>query len=315
MFADPKTVKKEVSTEMVVNPKLQIPPHDPNYRVDATATIERESLLLTLMPHTHLRGKAFQYEAIYPNGDREILLDVPRYDFNWQNSYVLTKPKVLPKGTQLHCVAYYDNSKNNRSNPDPDATVRWGDQTWEEMMIGYFDVTEVDQDLLTNPRKINKIVGQEGPALDPKLKKLAQAALDSQESFDAFARALHKIQPKIDRVCVTSCWDDKLKVEKATYTGEVTPHIAETGFEQPGKFFALAYYALRGQYMVHPDLKKARGADMTMVSKTLTSSVHVPVILEGRPATVNFWSKEENAFGEETQALLRAVAEVVAGGK
>src|SRR5439155_7873786 len=164
VFADPKTVKKEVSTEMVVNPRFQIPPHDPNYRVDATATIEQDSVLLTLMPHTHLRGKAFQYEAIYPNGDKEILLDLPRYDFNWQNSYVLAKPKVLPKGTQLHCVAYYDNSTNNRSNPNPDATVRWGDQTWEEMMIGYFDVTPVDQDLLHNPRPIHKLARLEAAA-------------------------------------------------------------------------------------------------------------------------------------------------------
>jgi hypothetical protein len=283
--------------------------------VEATTAIERESLLLTLMPHTHLRGKAFQYEAIYPNGDREILLDVPHYDFNWQNSYVLAKPKVLPKGTQLHCVAYYDNSKNNPSNPNPNATVRWGDQTWEEMMIGYFDITPVDQDLLVHPRKTNGVVTSEGPPLDPELKRLARAALDSQESFDAFARALHKIQPKIDRVCVTSCWNDMLKVEKATYTGEVTPHIAETGFEQQGRFFALAYYALRGQFVVHPDLKKARGADMALVSKTLASSVHVPVILEGKPATVNFWSKQGDAFPEETQPLLRAVAALVAGGK
>jgi peroxiredoxin len=315
VFADPKTVQKEVSTEMVVNPKFVIPPHEPHYRVEATTAVPQDSLLLTLMPHTHLRGKTFQYEAIYPNGDREILLDLPRYDFNWQNSYVLAKPKLLAKGTELRCVAYYDNSKNNPSNPNPDATVRWGDQTWDEMMIGYFDIVPVDQDLLKNPRTINKIIRKEGPALDPELKKLAQCALESQKAFDAFAHALHKVQPNIDRVCFTSCWDGKLKVEKATYTGDVTPHIAESGFEQPGKFFALAHYALRGLFMYHPELKKARGADMAMVSKSLTSSVHVPVILEGKPATMNFWSKEGNAFPEETQALLRAVAEVVAGGK
>src|SRR5438132_5506200 len=127
----------QVCTESVVKPRLQIPPQDPNYRVDATATIERDSVLLTLMPHTHLRGKTFQYEAIYPDGKREILLDLPRYDFNWQNTYVLETPKRLPKGTQLHCVAHYDNSTKNKSNPNPDEEVRWGDQTWEEMMIGY----------------------------------------------------------------------------------------------------------------------------------------------------------------------------------
>lgn len=315
VFADPKTVKKEVTTEMVVNPKFEIPPHDPNYRVDATTVIEQDSLLLTLMPHTHLRGKSFHYEAIYPNGDHEILLDLPRYDFNWQNSYVLAKPKVLSKGTQLHCVAYYDNSKDNPSNPDPEVMVRWGDQTWEEMMIGYFDVCPVKQDLIKNPRTINKIVRTESPALEPELKRLAQGALASQDSFDAFARALHKAQPKIDRVCVTAYWDDKLYVEKACYTGEVAPHIAETGFQERAKFFALAHYALLNQFVSHPDLKKARGADMAMMSKSLASSVHVPVILEGKPATLNFWSKEKEAFPDEAQALLRAVAEIVASGK
>jgi hypothetical protein len=267
------------------------------------------------MPHTHLRGKSFRYEAIYPNGDREILLDLPRYDFNWQNSYVLAKPKVLPKGTQLHCVAHYDNSKNNPSNPNPDATVRWGDQTWEEMMIGYFDVSPVDQDLLKNPRKVTTIVRKPAPALAPELRSLAERALNSQDAFDAFACALHRTEPKIDRVCLTTYWNDKLKVEKAAYPGEVVPHIAETGFEQSGKFFALAHYALRGQVVSHPDLKKARGADMKMMSKSLASSLHVPVILEGKPATLNFWSKENGAFPDPTQALLRAVAEAVASGK
>ena len=122
-------------------------------------------------------------------------------------------------------------------------------------------------------------------------------------------------QPKIDRICLTTAFDGKLKVEKATYTGDVTPHIAETGFEQPGRLFALAHYALRGVFMYHPDLKKARGADMTLMSKTLTSSVHVPVILEGKPATVNFWSKEKHGFPKAAQEKLRAVGEVVARGQ
>jgi hypothetical protein len=126
---------------------------------------------------------------------------------------------------------------------------------------------------------------------------------------------VHKIQPKVDRVCLTTYWDGKLRVEKATYTGEVTPHLAETGFEQAGKFFALAHYALRGQSMHHSDLKKARGADMKLMSNSLASSVHMPVVLEGKPATVNFWSKDADAFPEESRALLRAIAKAIAGGK
>src|SRR5207248_205008 len=139
----------------------------------------------------------------------------------------------------------------------------------------------VNQDLLKNPRKINPVVRKEGTPLEPELKRLAQTALGSQDSFDAFARAVHKIEPKIDRVCLTTYWNGKLRVEKAAYPGEAVPHIAETGFEQLGKFFALAHYALRGQVVSHADLKKARGADMTMMSKSLASSVHVPVVLDG----------------------------------
>jgi hypothetical protein len=96
--------------------------------------------LVWFAPHMHLRGSAFRYEAAYPDGRREILLDVPKYDFNWQIRYLLAEPKLLPKGTTMHCTAYFDNSSNNLANPDPTETVRWGDQTWEEMMIGWFDI-------------------------------------------------------------------------------------------------------------------------------------------------------------------------------
>src|SRR5205085_5818105 len=85
-------------------------------------------------------GKSFFYETIYPSGQRETVLDVPHYDFNWQTSYRLAEPKPLPPGTRMHCIAHYDNSESNPSNPNPKATVRWGDQTWNEMMIGYFDI-------------------------------------------------------------------------------------------------------------------------------------------------------------------------------
>ncbi len=90
------------------------------------------------MPHMHLRGKSFRYEALYPDGTREVLLDVPHYDFNWQLRYQLAEPKPIPKGTQLICTAHFDNSDGNPANPDPSQRVHWGDQTWNEMMIGYF---------------------------------------------------------------------------------------------------------------------------------------------------------------------------------
>jgi hypothetical protein len=89
----------------------------------------------------HLRGKDMTYTAIYPDGRREIVLRVPQFDFGWQTDYWLAKPLRLPKGSTLHVAAHFDNTAANRANPDPTATVRWGDQTWEEMMIGFFTYT------------------------------------------------------------------------------------------------------------------------------------------------------------------------------
>ena len=96
--------------------------------------------MVSLMPHMHLRGKDFAYTAFYPTGESEVLLSVPKYDFSWQLYYYLTEQKALPAGTRLHCVAHFDNSPNNPANPDATKTVSWGDQSWEEMMIGFFDV-------------------------------------------------------------------------------------------------------------------------------------------------------------------------------
>jgi hypothetical protein len=141
IFADPKTITHEVKTVSAAGKSLAIPPGDNNYRIEAATTIREDDLLvLNLMPHMHLRGKSFFYEAIFADGRKETLLDVPRYDFNWQTAYRLADPKALPQGTKVHCVAHFDNSAENLNNPDPTKTVRWGDQTWDEMMIGYFDV-------------------------------------------------------------------------------------------------------------------------------------------------------------------------------
>jgi len=92
------------------------------------------------MPHMHLRGKSMRFVAEYPDGRREVLLDVPRYEFDWQNLYVLDPPRPMPEGTLLHTEAHFDNSADNPNNPDPTKLVRWGEQTWNEMMIGYFDI-------------------------------------------------------------------------------------------------------------------------------------------------------------------------------
>jgi peroxiredoxin len=126
-------------THGIANPRFEIPAGDPNYEVRSNWTVRDDSHLLSFMPHMHLRGKDFLYTAVYPDGRREVLLSVPAFDFAWQSYYRLAEPKALPKGTRIECVAHFDNSDGNPANPDSKSAVRWGDQTDEEMMIGYID--------------------------------------------------------------------------------------------------------------------------------------------------------------------------------
>ncbi|MEM9413203.1 MAG: redoxin domain-containing protein, partial [Planctomycetota bacterium] len=140
VFAKPDEVKKKVITLMSHNDELRIPPGDDNYEIQSFKRIREDVELLAMFPHMHYRGKKFKFEFKTPGGDFETLLDVPYYDFNWQNSYELARHRQLPKGTRVRCTAVFDNSEKNLSNPDPTRTVYWGDQTWDEMMIGYFDV-------------------------------------------------------------------------------------------------------------------------------------------------------------------------------
>ena len=157
VYADPKEVKKEMIVGAALNFKFQIPPGDSNFCLEAIDKIGQDSVLYAMTPHMHLRGKAFRFEAIFPDGREEILLDVPRYDFNWQNSYGLAEPKFLPQGTQIRCKAAYDNSEENLANPDPTALVHWGDQTWEEMMVGTFALGMAEQDLSLGLPKLKKL--------------------------------------------------------------------------------------------------------------------------------------------------------------
>ena len=123
---------------MAINPRFVIPANDGNAEVRATSTLSKDTLMTSMTPHMHVRGKDMIYIAHFEDGTSETLLSVPKYDFNWQITYELAKPRLLPKGTKLEVIAHYDNSATNRFNPDPSKDVRWGDQTWEEMMIGFF---------------------------------------------------------------------------------------------------------------------------------------------------------------------------------
>jgi hypothetical protein len=152
VFADPAKVAKEVRVEAALNFKFLIPPGVTDYKITAEKEFKRDALLYTLTPHMHYRGKSFRFTAKYPDGREEILLDVPRYDFNWQIIYLLKEPKLIPARTVVHLEAHYDNSANNPLNPDPNQTVYWGDQTWDEMMIGSMTVSLADEDLRAAPR-------------------------------------------------------------------------------------------------------------------------------------------------------------------
>jgi hypothetical protein len=126
---------------------FRIPPHEPKHRVSVSGTLPREALLLSMFPHMHLRGRAFEYAVAGGQGRYEVLLRVEPYDFYWQLRYELARPRLLPAGTRLLFTAWYDNSANNPWNPDPSAEVTYGRQSREEMMVGFFDVAvPADQD-------------------------------------------------------------------------------------------------------------------------------------------------------------------------
>lgn len=137
VFSD-RPPKHELSTRGVFNTKFRIPPGAANHEVTASHLFKFPARLLSFNPHSHVRGKAYRYELIYPDGRAETVLDIPRYDFNWQLEYHLREPLDVPEGARLKVTAWYDNSDRNPANPDPTKEVRFGDQTWDEMMIGYF---------------------------------------------------------------------------------------------------------------------------------------------------------------------------------
>ena len=150
VFADGPP-EHELITAAAANPRLRIPPGAANHEVVAHYKFGGPARITSFSPHSHVRGKAYRYELTYPDGRTERVLDVPRYDFNWQLEYMLRDPIDVPRGTRMTVTAWYDNSAANPANPDPTKTVRFGDQTWDEMMIGYFTGHKLDHD--PAPRK------------------------------------------------------------------------------------------------------------------------------------------------------------------
>jgi hypothetical protein len=148
-----------------------------------------------------------------------VLLDVPRYDFGWQTNYRLAEPKLMPRGTRLDCLAHFDNSADNLNNPDPKVPVRFGDQTFEEMMIGFFESTPAAEDLLDPTKTVqrasrmdefNVILAATKGEPDDNVKVGAYMALAEPQMFAQYGFVLRTMVPQVDRVCITGVKDGKV---------------------------------------------------------------------------------------------------------
>ncbi len=204
--------KKRVLTLSAVNDTFKIPPGHPNYQVDASFEVATDVVLASLHPHMHGRGKDFEYRAVFPSGKTEILLKVPRFDWHWQQWYNLATPLLLPKGTRLDCTAHFDNSPNNPEAADPTKEVIWGDQSWDEMMIGFFNLV-FDADLPVDRLFVKKPKAEIAGGGTRRIIALAEPGQTIHQPFaDAALRWLQETAPKegftVDYIRTTDPIDD-----------------------------------------------------------------------------------------------------------
>jgi hypothetical protein len=355
VFTEPKNVKKEVRVTSAINAVFQIPPGESDFAVASRYIFTDDSLLLTLMPHMHLRGKAFRYEATYPDGKKEVLLDVPRYDFGWQTNYRLAEPKLMPRGTRMDCYAKFDNSEGNLNNPDPKVPVRFGDQTFEEMMIGFFEATPAEEDRqknqkpadLTRLEKFGVIMAATKGEPDDNIKVGAYMALADPNIFRQYGFILRTMVPQVDRLCITTVKDGKVvelmgparsefddgdkdggEEEVAKVVAEAKKNAQKHGHKQPPESIrsplpptdaegeSLADYVGSPKVVVNNDLSKAKGKLVKlMIKRGAKSSLHVPAEIKGQKVTVNFWSTDAGAFPPPAEALLTAVSQIMTAPK
>ena len=189
-----------VNVTGIAQPRLAIPAGADNHEVIATRSVPNDATLLAFFPHMHLRGKAFRYEAVLPNGQTQMLLDIPRYDFNWQLSYRLAEPLTLPGGSTIRVTAWYDNSTNNPANPDATRTVRWGPQTYDEMMIGYVEYYMDDGVIGRGGKLLGQASALDFEALFKRLDKNNDDKLTSDELPASFRDRLLQLDKNGDGV-------------------------------------------------------------------------------------------------------------------
>ncbi len=319
-FADPKEVKAALEVEMAINFAFQIPANADNHRVESWKEFKEDTLILDFTPHMHLRGKAFKYDLVYADGRTQTLLEVPRYDFNWQITYQLAEPLLVPAGTKMHCVAHFDNSEENLANPDPSKTVRWGDQTWEEMMIGWFTATtDLDYESLPKDRTRTADFVKEAAAgkvkVSKRLMRAASQALDSQKDFEILHRLVRGLCPQVDRSDVSIVTDHNLQFEMVAQPPILSAKLGALSSSQAtvavdhGEL-ALAEYAHDKSPVVNNNLSESQPqGDLAMMARGVKSGLHIPVQIGNREACLNFWSREANAFPPEAVEALTELAQ------
>lgn len=202
VFTD-ETPKHLVRTASVVDRRIAIPPGAANHRESAQLRVPADAKVLAFMPHMHVRGKAYRYEFEPPDGGaRRVLLDIPKYDFNWQLRYELREPLDVPRGSVIHGTAWYDNSTKNPANPDPTKTVRWGPQTDDEMMLGYIEYYLVDEDPTQPDERMNAGAprrGLGGGAAFERLRSQFDANDDGKIEKDEVPPNLHRQFERLDQ--------------------------------------------------------------------------------------------------------------------
>lgn len=144
LYLSDEEPKYQFRNDQAVNFRFAIPPHAQDFPSSAELVLKKDALIYSFSPHMHFRGKRMDYTAIYPDGKKEWLINIPNYRFDWQMDYKLKEPKLLPAGTKIVANGAFDNSEMNAFNPDPSKEVRWGDQTWEEMFIGFVGMAYAD---------------------------------------------------------------------------------------------------------------------------------------------------------------------------